>query len=169
MSQELLLSDLMSAFKAPGTGRPEDQHWREIESRFPEENSRGSEWINVGKATSLYAADRRHNENRSHRHEEELELGIALPSESESHYYSQNDTDLCRNVAPATTQRPMRQTYVQSPLESHSPPLLHAPHSWMVTDHFGHSSHVPSSVQNFLEDKSDQKEVCQWSLLSLFN
>ena len=127
MSREVLLNDLMTALEAPGVKRPEDQHWREIEARFQEENGRGSEWINVGKATSLYATDKNHNENLSQRREEELELGIALPSESESQYYSQNDTDLpgYRNIAPATTQLPVRQMYAQSlhrsPVETQAP------------------------------------------------
>ena len=156
MSREHLLNDLMSALEAPGMGRPEDQHWKEIEARL--ENSRGSEWINVGKATSLYAADKKHNNNLSQRREEELELGIALPSESESQYYSQNDTDLhgYRNIAPATTQLPGRQAYTQSlhrsPVEahahsSHSP---RSPQGPMVTDSFGHVMHVPSSIQDNL-------------------
>ena len=168
LSREHLLNDLMTALEAPGTGRHEDQHWKEIESRFPEENSRGSEWINVGKATSLYAADNKHIDSRSHRRDEELELGIALPSESESQYYSQNDTDLrnYRNVAPATTQMPMRQTYTQgvqgSPLEACSPPLPHTrpPHGLMVTDSFGRTLHLPTPMQDSLDELSDPKEVC---------
>ena len=167
LSREHLLNDLMAALEAPGHGRPEDQHWQDIESRIPETNSRGSEWINVGKATSLYAADGKRNENRSHRRDEELELGIALPSESESQYYSQNDTDLrnYRNIAPATTQMPMRQTYVQSihgsSVESHTPPLPHSrpPQGLKVTDNFGNPLHVPSSVQDSLDEFSDSKEV----------
>lgn len=154
MSREHLLNDLMSALEAPGVGRPEDQHWKEIEARL--ENSRGSEWINVGKATSIYAADTKRNDNLSQRREEELELGIALPSESESQYYSQNDTDLqgYRNIAPATTQLPGRQAYAQSlhrsPVEAYAPPP-HSPRSPqcpIVTDSFGRVMHVPSSVQS---------------------
>ena len=151
MSRENLLNDLMSALEAPGSGRPEDQHWKEIEARL--ESSRGSEWINVGKATSLYAADKKHNDNLSHRRDEELELGIALPSESESQYYSQNDTDLhgYRNIAPASTQLPGRQAYAQSlhrsPGEVHAPPP-HSPRSPqgpMVTDSFGRVMPVQDS------------------------
>ena len=164
LSREHLLNDLMTALEAPGKGRPEDQHWQDIESRL---NSRGSEWINVGKATSLYAADRKPNENRSQRRDEELELGIALPSESESQYYSQNDTDLrnYRNVAPISTELPVGQTHVQAlqggAVESHIHPAPQPRQlqSSMGTDNFGHSIHVPSSVLDSLEEFSDSKEV----------
>ncbi|KAL3865001.1 hypothetical protein ACJMK2_006637 [Sinanodonta woodiana] len=77
----------------------EDSRWRDMESHQTEVHGQrleamssrgGKKWINVGKATSLYAT----KPTKSHRNlEEELELGVNLMSETDSQVFTRNDND----------------------------------------------------------------------------
>ena len=90
MSRDHIMDDLLRGLKAPNI-LTEDAQWREIETRM-EAQSRGNEqWINIGKATSMYATN--NSKGRSPNKDEVLELHVALQSETESHLNSQNDTD----------------------------------------------------------------------------
>ncbi|XP_060555067.1 centrosomal protein of 290 kDa-like [Ruditapes philippinarum] len=93
LSRDHMIEDLLQSLQSPSPTGMEDDHWREIETRMEASGRGGEQWISVGKATSLYAADPTAiNRNRTHGKNEELELGLALQSETESHI-SQNDTD----------------------------------------------------------------------------
>ena len=140
-----MLTDLMRGLDAPGQPAGEDRHWRDIESYAPEVGSRDEQWINVGKATSLHAA----NPQWSHRNDEELELGINLSSENESQLVSQNDTDSDRYAQRMRQMnKPVLNGSTHAP-NSRSPPLhnnVQPSRSMKVTDSFVESLSMPGSV-----------------------
>ncbi|XP_053407829.1 centrosome-associated protein CEP250-like isoform X3 [Mercenaria mercenaria] len=155
LSRDHMIEDLLQTLQPPSPMGMEDDHWREIESRMEASSRGGEQWISVGKATSLYAADPTGiNINRSHGKNEELELGVALQSETESHI-SQNDTDSGRYGNRIS---PRLQRHTQAPpLPQIGPPRGG---SVKVTEGFGDSLYVNSSTHDSIEDMSDQnKEI----------
>ncbi|KAL4232118.1 hypothetical protein ACF0H5_009693 [Mactra antiquata] len=130
LSRDHMIQDLMKSLEAPGS-RPsemEDDHWREIETRMEAASNRGGEqWINVGKATSMYAANQSDSVIKpSHGKSEVLELGIALQSETDSGLVYQNDTDSGRldsRISPRSRQQRLPGSQMAPSLPQTGPPM----------------------------------------------